>query len=432
MNSSSIYENETIAIRAESISLGYILRNLSITTLKEGLIALLKGNFFTNRTYHMAIKKASIYAKRGECIALLGHNGSGKSTFLKVIAGILQPQQGNLIVSGNIAPLIELGAGFDPELTGRENVFLSCSLMGLTRQETKDRFETIVNFSELKDFLDQQVKTYSSGMYMRLAFSCASAVDAEIILIDEILAVGDQNFQKKCLNRIYEMRNSGSTIVLVSHDTNSVRQLADRVYVMENGEVIFEGTPDNAIEEYNISMHKRAMAIISEQHLSEFERKKMLLQNSNFSKHGEKVAIERVRLMNKDLSQSIKTNEPFKLSIDLVLKEPQENSVVVGFAIMRSQLRISGGNTKMFKRNLCEEGRYTVEFLFDSNPLSSGSYSIIAAVHDNRLIECFDFQLDALMFMVENEKDVNNFDADLICPYGLVREVSVEKIGALQ
>ena len=244
------------AIQAKDVSLSYLVRDVTQASLKEFVLSIIRG-LGNGRRMHAAVKNVTIQARQGECVALLGHNGCGKSTFLKAVAGVLEPQSGSIQVEGRIAPLIELGAGFDPELTGYENIFLSCSLMGLSRAEIHECLDFICEFSEIQEFLNQPVKTYSSGMHMRLAFSCAVAIKADVILVDEILAVGDQNFQKKCLNRMLEIQKSGATIFLVSHDIDMVRRMADRVYVMDHGLLMYEGSPEKAIAFYDDLMAKR-------------------------------------------------------------------------------------------------------------------------------------------------------------------------------
>lgn len=413
-----------LSIIAKDVTMGYILPDKNVTTLKEALIAIVRGTFFQKKT-HNAIKNGTVYAKKGECIALLGHNGSGKSTFLKVIAGILNPKKGEVEVRGSIAPLIELGAGFDPELTGNENIFLSCSLMGLTKKEIEGKYDFIREFSELKDFLHQPVKTYSSGMYMRLAFSCAVAIKAEVMLIDEILAVGDQNFQKKCLSKIYEIRNSGATVVLVSHDTNVVRQLADRVYVMDQGEVIFNGPSDEAIKAYDKRMHERALAVMSEAEQNELERKKELYENSTREKHGEKVSIDKVRIKDANNKQELSTGEAAELVIDIHVKQTMKDKLTIGFAFMKGHLRLTGTNTSFFDVDIQNEGHHSIAFKIPSVPLASGTYSIIAAVHDSKIVECFDIKVDAVKFEVHNPKDIENFDHDLLSPFELVEGVEL-------
>jgi ABC-type polysaccharide/polyol phosphate transport system ATPase subunit len=186
----------------------------------------------------------------GESVGLIGHNGSGKSTLLRMAAGILKPTEGSILVGGRVSPMIELAAGFDADLTGRENVFLNGALMGHSRKEMAGKIDRIIEFSELGEFIDQPVKNYSSGMYARLGFAIAADVDPEILIIDEVLAVGDERFQAKCRDRINSIRRSGCTILYVSHDMASVTELCSRCVVLHHGALVFDGPPAEAIARY--------------------------------------------------------------------------------------------------------------------------------------------------------------------------------------
>ncbi len=215
-------------------------------TLKERLV-------FWNKTrlnYHQVLKNINIKIKKGETVALIGVNGSGKSTLLKLMTKIIYPTTGKIITHGKLTSLLELGAGFHPDFTGRENIYFNASIFGLTASEIDKRVQDIIDFSELGEFIDTPVRTYSSGMYMRLAFSVAINVDAEILLIDEILAVGDQHFQDKCFEKLQELKKSDKTIVIVSHSLDAVKKLCDRGIWIYNGEVKKDGNIKKVIDEY--------------------------------------------------------------------------------------------------------------------------------------------------------------------------------------
>jgi ABC-type polysaccharide/polyol phosphate transport system ATPase subunit len=197
-----------------------------------------------------AVKQVTFVISKGETVGLIGRNGSGKSTILKIVAGVYAPSEGQVKVRGTIAPLIELGAGFHHELTGRENILLNGLLLGLTRRQVREREESIIEFAELGDFIDSPVKQYSSGMYMRLAFSVAAEVDPDILIIDEILGVGDAGFQEKCFDRIERFRRAGKTILFVSHSMDNVRKLCDRVLLLHAGRLVEDGSSDRVIALY--------------------------------------------------------------------------------------------------------------------------------------------------------------------------------------
>jgi ABC-type polysaccharide/polyol phosphate transport system ATPase subunit len=203
-------------------------------------------------TYHdfEAVKHVSFEVPRGATVGIIGRNGSGKSTLLKIIAGVYTASAGEVSVGGSVAPLIELGAGFHHELTGRENILINGLLLGLSKQQIKQREESIIEFSEIGEFIDAPVKQYSSGMYMRLAFAVATEVDPDILLIDEILGVGDAGFQEKCFDRLQQFRGRGKTILFVSHNMASVRRFCDRVLLMVKGELLADGPTDLVISQY--------------------------------------------------------------------------------------------------------------------------------------------------------------------------------------
>ncbi|WP_420450872.1 ABC transporter ATP-binding protein [Ilumatobacter sp.] len=201
-----------------------------------------------------ALRDVSLRVRVGEALGIIGHNGSGKSTLLKCMAQILRPNAGSITVNKRMAALLELGAGFHPELSGRDNVFLNAAILGMARREIEARFDEIVEFSGLEQFIDSPVKTYSSGMYVRLAFAVAINVDPELLLIDEILAVGDVTFQQRCMEKFVDLRNQNRTLVLVTHDTGNVRHFCDRAIWIDHGRVRAEGKPGDVIDEYTETM----------------------------------------------------------------------------------------------------------------------------------------------------------------------------------
>jgi lipopolysaccharide transport system ATP-binding protein len=214
-----------------------------------------------------ALRDIDLTIARGETVGIVGRNGSGKSTLLQLICGTLTPSAGEVAVRGRIAALLELGAGFNPEFTGRENVYLNGSILGVGRGEMHDRFDAIVAFADIGEFIDQPVKTYSSGMYVRLAFAVAINVDPEILIIDEALSVGDEGFQRKCFARIDAIRNSGATVLFVSHAAGTVVDLCDRAILLDQGELIAEGTPKHVVGQYQKMLHapaERAAALREE------------------------------------------------------------------------------------------------------------------------------------------------------------------------
>ncbi len=238
------------ALEVDRVSKTFRIHHERSNSLKERLAGRRRNRY----EEFLALREVSFAVREGEVFGVIGHNGSGKSTLLKCMAGILRPTSGEVRVHKRMSALLELGAGFHPELTGRDNVFLNAAILGMTRREIAGRFDEIVEFSGLDQFIDTPVKTYSSGMYVRLAFAVAINVDPQLLLIDEILAVGDVTFQQRCMEKFSEFRDEGRTIVLVTHDLASVRDMCDRGLWLDHGVIRGEGNPSELVEEYHAAM----------------------------------------------------------------------------------------------------------------------------------------------------------------------------------
>ena len=237
---------DNIAIKITDVTKTFKLYSDKPNTLKERLV---RG--YKNKTdYRLILNDINLEIKKGETVALIGVNGSGKSTLLKLMTKIIYPNKGKVETNGKLTSLLELGAGFHPDFTGRENIYFNASIFGLTKKEIDKRVNAIIEFSELGDLIDSPVRTYSSGQYMRLAFSVAINVDAEILLIDEILAVGDQHFQEKCFNKLEELAASEMTIVIVSHSLESLKKLCKRAIWIHEGKIAMDGDCSKVVEEY--------------------------------------------------------------------------------------------------------------------------------------------------------------------------------------
>ena len=234
----------SVALLVDDVSKTFTLRHTR--ALKELLVMAVKGRDLSNS--FLALDGVSMCIDQGETVGLLGLNGSGKSTLLKLMAGVMEPDVGRVGVRGRIAGLIEVGAGFHPDLTGRENVYLNGAILGMSEGDIDRRFDAIVAFSEIERFIDTEVKFYSSGMFLRLAFSVAVHTEPDVFLVDEILAVGDEPFQHKCLKRIRTLRGEGRTLVIVSHDLHMIEDLCSRGIVLEQGRVVTDGSATEAVE----------------------------------------------------------------------------------------------------------------------------------------------------------------------------------------
>lgn len=240
--------NPPLAIRGRDLTQHFRVIHERPDTIRELFTKFFRKN--VNYRDFAAVNRVSFDIHKGETVGIIGRNGSGKSTLLKIIAGVYRPTSGTIHVEGSIAPLIELGAGMHPELTGLENIFLNGLLMGYSKSQMTERVQRIINFAEIGDFINVPVKQYSSGMYLRLAFSVATEVDPDVLIMDEILAVGDFAFQEKCFDRLKYFRSLGKTIILVTHSVDQVTKLCDRCMLMDTGKLVFDGNPERGVELY--------------------------------------------------------------------------------------------------------------------------------------------------------------------------------------
>jgi lipopolysaccharide transport system ATP-binding protein len=249
----------TMTVELEHISKRYRLSHEKARSFQEVWLGMFKGKWAAQVEEFWALRDVSMQIKSGESVALIGPNGAGKSTALKIVARIIDPTQGMVRVQGRMSALIELGAGFHEDLSGRDNIFLNGSILGFSRQEMQARFDSIVDFAELEQFIDTELKRWSVGMVMRLGFAIATSVDPDILITDEILAVGDESFQHKCLRRIETFRNDGGTILFVSHDMHSVRNLCERAIWLDHGRVQMDSAADEVVENYLASGHDQVV-----------------------------------------------------------------------------------------------------------------------------------------------------------------------------
>jgi ABC-type polysaccharide/polyol phosphate transport system ATPase subunit len=340
-----------------------------------------------------AARDVTFAVQPGQCLGIIGRNGSGKSTVLKLIARILQPTSGQIIVRGRVSALLELGAGFHLDLTGRENIYLNASVLGLSHEEIDHHFDDIVAFSELGEFIDMPVKHYSSGMYMRLGFSVAIHVHPDILIVDEILAVGDQSFQTKCMDRILEMKRHGVTILLISHNMGMMRKLCSDLVWLDQGQVRMMGPTEAVIEQYIDLMFQRVGQQIQFQN-----------RTATFKRWGTRqIEITGVRFLNAAGEETtlFETGDPMTVELSYVAHEPILNPEF-GLAIYRQDgLHVNGPNTRLAGLDLgVVEGPGLVSYCVQSLPLLPARYQLTAAIHDSYQPLAYDYHEEAYAFRV--------------------------------
>ena len=237
-------------LKVENVSMKFTMANDKVSSIKEYVTALLSHKLKFKEFW--ALKEVNFQVNKGEVVGIIGRNGAGKSTLLKIVSGILKPTGGNVVRNGNIVPMLELGAGFDADLTGKENIFLNGAILGYSEEFLKDRYDEILEFSELGEFINMPIRNYSSGMMMRLAFSIATVVEPEILIVDEILAVGDERFQRKSKARMMELMSGGTTVLFVSHGLDQIREMCDRVVWLDGGTVKMFGETKEVCDAYSL------------------------------------------------------------------------------------------------------------------------------------------------------------------------------------
>lgn len=338
-----------------------------------------------------ALREIDLEVPKGTTLGIVGQNGSGKSTLLQIIAGILRQTRGDCLVEGSVSALLELGAGFNPEFTGRENVYMSGAINGLTREEMDGRFPQIVEFAEIGDFIEQPVKTYSSGMFVRLAFAVAIHVDPEILLVDEALAVGDLIFQHRCINRIRQMKQEGRTILFVTHDLQALAQFCDQALLLDRGLKIEEGPPEKVIQRYQALVFERekkragrgeAWIEVEEDGTLPLVRTIPYVHN-RFGEGGAEILGIIVHTPEGEVVSEVGAGEFLQLLISVRFKKAME-SPIVGFTLRdRMGMEVTATNSSYEERPLppVEEGSVvTVRFDWEVPRIRPGSYSISPAV----------------------------------------------------
>jgi len=385
---------DDVVIRFENVSKRYKrtfggLRHL-VQDTADRLLGRTDGNPHEER-YLWALKDVSFEVHREEILGIIGLNGAGKSTILKLATRITHPTTGNIEVNGQVGALIEVGAGFHPELTGQENVFLNASILGMSRQEIEEKYESIVAFAELDGFMDMPVKKYSSGMYVRLGFAVAAHLEPEIFLIDEVLAVGDVGFQAKCANKIQELRERDTTIVLVSHNMDSVSTLCDRVILLEDGIILSDSNPFASINTYREKVLNQTKLV--QGRTSETVNKDVNIINACTLKDSGEVA------------SVFNTGDNITVKVEYHAKK-RVYKPVFGVAIHRSDgLYVYGPNTRFDDVSVDYiDGSGSFSISYYNVPLLAGNYMISVGIFDQDAIGAYDFHSKLYPFQIKNDK----------------------------
>ncbi|MCA9928922.1 MAG: ABC transporter ATP-binding protein [Anaerolineales bacterium] len=376
-------------VRFENVSKRFYFSREKPQSVLESVISRFSRSQKRENQDLWALKQVSFDVMPGQGFGFIGRNGSGKSTILKLISQILRPNEGQIVIRGRVSALLELGAGFHPDLTGRENIFLNAAVLGLSEAETKACFDDIVAFSELGEFINMPVKHYSSGMYMRLGFSVAIHVRPDILIVDEILAVGDQAFQAKCIDAILEMKRQGVTIIIVSHNMNMMQTLCSHLVWIEKGAVRASGpTTEVAAKyvEYSYERESKALTVV------------------DFERMGDQVVeITAVRFLDAsgNEQQIYETGDKLTIEMAYIAHKPIPNPEF-GLAIHRQDgVQVNGPNTQLAGVDLgVVEGQGIVRYVVDQLPLLPAKYVVTTAVHDGRFPHCYDYHKDAYSFRI--------------------------------
>ena len=372
-------------------------------TLKERVL-FRKRNNYEVRT---VLNDISFNVKKGEAVGLIGHNGCGKSTTLKLLTRIIYPDSGSIEVAGRVSSLLELGAGFHPDMSGRENIYINASVFGLTKKESDDRLERIIEFSELSDFIDNPVRTYSSGMYMRLAFSVAINVDADVLLIDEILAVGDANFQKKCFNKLKQIKENGTTIVIVSHSLQQIESICDKSIWINDGVIADEG--------YTYAVHINYLRFMSDfQLLDSVEPHKEKSEENEekaFKINGVEITDEHGAKKN-----LFELNESMYIHVKYHAEKPIKGNIFIS-VVRRDGVRCYGMEYAKEKKNLYNfSGKGEFIVAFSDLQLISNDYHIRVQIEDENEKEIgFDENANFEMKTDSSERGVFHMDHEWEC-----------------
>jgi len=388
-----------IAIKLENVSKSFLIPTEHKNSIKS---------YFVN-PFHKpekkrfdALKDISFEVKKGEFFGIIGRNGSGKSTLLKILAGIYQPDKGKVTVNGKIIPFLELGVGFNPELSGRENIFLNGTILGMSRKYLEKKFDEIVDFAEVREFIDVPLKNYSSGMQVRLAFAITTVADGDIYLMDEVLAVGDSNFQRKCINKFGQYRKSSKTIIIVSHDSNVVDKYCTKAIMLEDSIIKYSGKPPDILIKYQISNMDFLLQKSQKNFKHKSKRVNNLVQIKNFDLYDDQNEKRNVFFSKENIIVKIKLD----ISPDITSKNTPVN---IGLRIGKSSGEyVFGLNTLMDKFKI-NKNKGTVQFVIENTPLLTGTYSININCFGSNENVIYDYVAEIAKFEIFNKEPEDQY-----------------------
>jgi ABC-2 type transport system ATP-binding protein len=387
------------AIEVRSVSKQFKLYHEHYTSLKERVI------HYGRIPYEpfMALEDVDFDVEQGSTVGILGHNGCGKSTLLKCVAGILQPTRGEIVTRGRMAALLELGAGFNHELTGRENVFMNASILGLSKRDTVKIFDEIVAFAELEKFIDMQVRHYSSGMYVRLGFAVAVNVEPDILLVDEVLSVGDEAFQRKCIERVKKFQQEGRTILVVTHAADLVRRICDRAIVLDHGKLVIDALPGEAVRVFRESLHGGELNESSEPGPAEIEPEAGAAPIAETATH--RVQITNVLVEHPGLTERnwLLPDEPMTIRLGYHATE-RTDDILFGILIHdQDGNQLFGTNTRLLGIDVPPaDGDGEMSFEFHRVPLLDGTYLVTLAIQSVDEGTVYDWREQQTSFEVMN------------------------------
>ncbi len=403
-------KKKEVAIKVENVSKTFRIPHEKIDSVRSAFVGALKQRTFEE---FKALDNVSFEIKKGEFFGIIGRNGGGKSTLLKILAGIYRPDKGKIKINGKISPFLELGIGFNPELSGRDNIYLNATVLGLSKKQIDEKFDDIVAFSELERFIDQKLKNYSSGMQVRLAFSVSIHANRDILLMDEVLAVGDNNFQSKCLEEFSKYRDLGKTVVLVSHDISTIQKYCDRAMLLRKGKIKIIGDPEIVGNKYIF------------QNMSDEEKRILKRTKANRVVKDGETTIERIRHIKRSVeivkaeffNKEGKKKNTFKtdeyMEIRIYFKNNQQNiwrkNLNIGIGLYRDDRSyIFGYNTEMDRYSISINTN-KVSLIFEKMPLLCGNYYINVVCFENNEEKFIDFKEKVNEFKMFSSTKTNKY-----------------------